>query len=138
MPDWTPRTAAEHNTRYGHFHRKLRREWDARVQTGGVDCSACGGPIYPGAAWDLGHVPNSSQYAGPQHRECNRRTGATGERGRNSASQQQRDPNPPPQCARSLDHNRYWSARRLASQTDQPSAMVCTPGGGHVVRWLAE
>jgi hypothetical protein len=62
---------------YGSVHQTKRRVWARRIATGElVPCARCGRPIYPGTPWDLGHVDGSgkSQYAGPEHRRCNRQT----------------------------------------------------------------
>lgn len=68
-------------TKYGYAHKKLRKEWNAKVQDGGVTCHhlpACLEPdpnIYPGAKWDLGHRDDDpTQYTGPEHPRCNRGT----------------------------------------------------------------
>ena len=61
--------------KYRHRHQQLRRRWAPLVRAGGVNCSRCHQPIMPGQPWDLGHIPgNPYQYAGPQHRHCNRNT----------------------------------------------------------------
>jgi hypothetical protein len=60
---------------YGANHKRLRRLWEPRVAAGDVACARCGRLIMPGEAWDLGHVDGDrSQYAGPEHRRCNRST----------------------------------------------------------------
>jgi hypothetical protein len=62
---------------YGAAHQKLRREWKAKVDAGGVKCSRCGHFIFQGEPWDLGHEDRDasrSTYSGPEHRRCNRAT----------------------------------------------------------------
>src|SRR5215218_3744106 len=69
------RTAAvkSREREYGAAHRRLRRQWAAEVESGGVACRRCGQLIAPGALWDLGHsevdrtIPPT-----PEHRYCNR------------------------------------------------------------------
>src|SRR5262245_40318397 len=61
--------------RWGARHRKVRERLNPLVLAGRVSCSRCGQPILPGEPWDLGHVDSDpSQYAGPEHRSCNRAT----------------------------------------------------------------
>lgn len=61
---------------YGARHQAERRRWAPKVAAGGVACARCGGLIEPGMPWDLGHVDGSgkTEYAGPEHRACNRAT----------------------------------------------------------------
>jgi hypothetical protein len=60
---------------YGANHKRLRRLWAPRVAAAYVACARVGRLIMPGEAWDLGHVDGDrSQYAGPEHRRCNRST----------------------------------------------------------------
>lgn len=81
MGDWTPRSAAEHNARYGYRHRAIRAALAPDVAAGLVDCARCRERIEPGTPWDLGHVEGSAtEYAGPMHQACNRDTVGTGER----------------------------------------------------------
>lgn len=63
---------------YGAPHQRQRALWRPKVESGIVDCWRCGGRIETGQPWDLGHVDGSGrrQYAGPEHRACNRRAGA--------------------------------------------------------------
>ena len=58
---------------YGAEHQKLRQQWAALIRQGGISCSRCGRPIWPGTAWDLGHDDQDRRYyAGPEHAKCNR------------------------------------------------------------------
>lgn len=58
---------------YGARHKALRREWDVKVQAGGVLCARCGKWIKPGTPWDLGHNDKDRRlYNGPEHAKCNR------------------------------------------------------------------
>jgi len=62
---------------YGYDHRKLRRQWQPRVDAGNVVCAhpRCGLPILEGEPWDLGHDPvDRTRWLGPMHRRCNRAT----------------------------------------------------------------
>lgn len=60
---------------YGYQHKKLRKQWALQVATGAVPCARCGELIEADAKWDLGHVDGDrTQYAGPEHRACNRAT----------------------------------------------------------------
>jgi len=63
---------------YGWKHRQQREKWARLVATGKMCCAHCGWPIVPGTLWDLGHVDGSAktEYAGPEHRRCNRVAGA--------------------------------------------------------------
>lgn len=64
---------------YSGDHRKLRAEWAPHVEAGQVRCfrAGCGRLIEPGSPWDLGHRDDDrSQWTGPEHRACNRRTAA--------------------------------------------------------------
>lgn len=60
--------------RYGRAHRRHRAAVAPQVEAGGVLCARCGQPIVPGEPWDLGHVDGRDDYAGPEHRACNRAT----------------------------------------------------------------
>jgi hypothetical protein len=62
--------------RYGWKHQKLRAGWARVVRSGRAVCVRCGRPILPGSKWDLGHVDGGGhdEYAGPEHRRCNRAT----------------------------------------------------------------
>jgi hypothetical protein len=60
---------------YGQPHRNLRSRWLPKVEAGNVFCARCGEWIDPSEPWDLGHDDlDRSQYRGPEHRACNRRT----------------------------------------------------------------
>jgi hypothetical protein len=60
---------------YGGRHQKRRALLAPLVASGQVDCARCGKRIEPGQPWDLGHVDGARrQYAGPEHRACNRAT----------------------------------------------------------------
>jgi hypothetical protein len=60
---------------YGTQHQALRKRWARLVDSGQVICARCRRPIHPGELWDLGHVDGSkTDYAGPEHRRCNRAT----------------------------------------------------------------
>lgn len=64
----------DHAKRYGAAHRRLRAEWDKKVQAGGVACCRCHGRIEPGTPWHLDHNPNDPTgrtYNGPAHPACN-------------------------------------------------------------------
>lgn len=63
---------------YGTQHQRLRKAWAPRVATGTVECGRCNQPIKPGQPWDLGHKDGTGkrEYAGPEHRSCNRSAGA--------------------------------------------------------------
>jgi hypothetical protein len=71
---------------YGTEHQKLRRKLAPAVASGQMICPRCGQRIFPGQPWDLGHLDGSekTQYAGPEHRRCNRATAGRGERRRQS------------------------------------------------------
>jgi hypothetical protein len=75
--------------KYGQTHRRLRRAWQRRIDSGvvvrcarGGACSFAelvdgvlvGGRIVPGMRWDLGHRDGGGplDYAGPEHAKCNR------------------------------------------------------------------
>ena len=62
------------NNRYGQVHKTVRNRWRLKVEAGGVACWRCAKLIKPGEPWDLGHVDGGrpGQYAGPEHRKCNR------------------------------------------------------------------
>ena len=58
---------------YDHRHKALRKQWDVKVQRGGVLCAneKCGKPIHPGTEWHLGHTDDRTDYKGPEHAHCN-------------------------------------------------------------------
>ena len=49
------------------------RRWEPFVEAGQIDCAYCGGRIWPGQDWDLGHSVDRQSVA-PEHRHCNRAT----------------------------------------------------------------
>jgi|SRR5829696_5832504 len=74
MSDKEPAARRASSRRYGQVHKTVRKRWRLRVEAGGVACVRCGEPIKPGTPWDLGHVDGGrpGEYAGPEHRRCNR------------------------------------------------------------------
>lgn len=61
---------------YGTTHQRLRTQWRARIDQGGVTCTRCGQPIHKHAPFDLGHNDTDrTKYNGPEHPECNRSAG---------------------------------------------------------------
>jgi hypothetical protein len=62
--------------RYGRPHRRIRAKYARLVAAGEATCWRCGKPIDPREPWDLGHLDGGGQrqYAGPEHRRCNRST----------------------------------------------------------------
>jgi hypothetical protein len=70
-----PPPVSRHKRGYGTRHYKLRKQLAPLVASGQAICSRCRLPILPGEPWDLGHVDGSkTEYAGPEHRRCNRAT----------------------------------------------------------------
>lgn len=63
---------------YDHRHRQLRDLYKPIVQAGRATCWRCGQPITAGSAWDLGHQPDRSLPAKPEHQRCNRATNTGG------------------------------------------------------------
>ena len=62
---------------YGMVHQTLRMRFAPKVEAGPVICARCQKQILPGEPWDLGHIDGSTtEYAGPEHRRCNRATAA--------------------------------------------------------------
>lgn len=59
---------------YGYAHKKLRKEWVALVEQGGVHCARCSKPIEPGSPFDLDHNEDRTGYIGVSCRPCNRAT----------------------------------------------------------------
>jgi hypothetical protein len=62
------------------LHKRLRAELARQLDTVGHllcvrdDCPYPGRLIVPGMPWDLGHRDGTLEYAGPEHRSCNRAT----------------------------------------------------------------
>jgi hypothetical protein len=62
------------------LHKRLRAELARQLDTIGYlicardDCPVPNKLIVPGMPWDLGHKDGTLEYAGPEHRSCNRRT----------------------------------------------------------------
>ena len=64
---------------YGAVHQTVRKRFAPKVEAGQCICPRCHKQILPGEPWDLGHIDGSStEYAGPEHRACNRATAAHG------------------------------------------------------------
>ena len=60
---------------YGAAHVRLRKQFAREVRAGLAVCWRCLRAISPDEPWDLGHSDTDrSQYMGPEHRGCNRRT----------------------------------------------------------------
>jgi hypothetical protein len=60
---------------YGSAHQRLRKRLAPLVASGQVRCARCGGLIYPGTPWDLGHlghIGDRAGYNGAEHAVCNR------------------------------------------------------------------
>lgn len=73
----------------GKAHEQARREWEARVEAGGVLCCRCGQVIIPGKVvqrwrdsfrmvsnWHLDHNRARTGYLGAAHARCNVKAGA--------------------------------------------------------------
>lgn len=61
---------------YGHRHQVARKDWQPKVEAGGVRCRRCGLEIAPTGLWDLGHDDlDRDAPAAPEHRSCNRKAG---------------------------------------------------------------
>ena len=62
---------------YGYAHQQLVRAARA-AYVAGQPCARCGKPIWPAQPVDLGHADGTAkqQYAGLEHRSCNRAAGA--------------------------------------------------------------
>jgi hypothetical protein len=60
--------------RYRRAHQGERERWRLEVEAGLVCCAYCGAPIAAGEPWDLGHIDGGGplDWAGPEHRRCNR------------------------------------------------------------------
>ena len=78
-----PTHAREHEARrgtptqrgYDLAHRRLRAQWQRRLNAGEViACAKCGKPVDP-TAWDLGHTADRTGWTGPECRTCNRSDG---------------------------------------------------------------
>ena len=61
---------------YGARHQAERRKWKRIVDAGQASCCLCGQWIEPGAAWDLDHLPGTTEYRGAACAACNRQDGA--------------------------------------------------------------
>lgn len=72
---------------YGAEHRRLRERVKLIVQSGQAVCWRCSQRIQPLEPWDLGHLPNRSGWAGPEHRSCSRRYGLAEQRRRQAQPQ---------------------------------------------------
>jgi hypothetical protein len=60
---------------YGGAHQRMRAKMKAEVATGNAHCWRCGKWIDPSGDFDAGHMDHDpNQYAGPEHRACNRAT----------------------------------------------------------------
>jgi hypothetical protein len=59
----------------------LRRQWQARIDAGDVDCARCGYPLVQGQVWDIGHTVDralggtAADGLAPEHARCNRAAG---------------------------------------------------------------
>lgn len=70
---------------YGYQHKRLRARWAKTLrENGAVECARCGGLIYDGEPFDLGHPQGADVALGgdgsgsaPEHPRCNRSAGAT-------------------------------------------------------------
>jgi hypothetical protein len=61
---------------YGSAHQRERRRWARELKRLGVlPCARCGGDIYDGQPFDLGHTDDRTTYTGPEHVRCNRADG---------------------------------------------------------------
>ena len=61
---------------YGWRHQVERKRWAPVVERGEAICWRCRRLIPSGSPWDLGHDDrDSTHYAGPEHRRCNRAAG---------------------------------------------------------------
>jgi hypothetical protein len=71
----TKRSTAERG--YGQQHRRLREEWEQRLDRGQVVvCCRCGRVITSSDRWDLDHHDSDrSKHLGPSHARCNRSAG---------------------------------------------------------------
>jgi hypothetical protein len=60
---------------YDRAHRRLRRQWQDRIDSGhSIRCVTCG-IMVKGIAWDLGHERETGKHIGPQCIQCNRSEG---------------------------------------------------------------
>lgn len=73
FPGWKAHRMSADRARYQWSHQRERKRWEPKVKRGGVTCWRCGEQIDPREPWDLGHKDGSAtEYAGPEHRACNR------------------------------------------------------------------
>lgn len=60
---------------YGSAHKRERRRWKRKVDTGTIHCWRCGTWLNPNEPWDLGHDDRDrTTYRGPECLPCNRAT----------------------------------------------------------------
>jgi hypothetical protein len=58
---------------YGPRHRRLRRQWERRIEAGEAPiCPRCGEGIGPDQLWELGHDDVNPRVERPEHLYCNR------------------------------------------------------------------
>ena len=72
----TGRCRACRAERYGADHRAERRQWQALINRGGINCYRCKGELPPGPDWHLDHVEladvdDHPTGRHPSHSTCN-------------------------------------------------------------------